>query len=104
MANSLPAQSDIAPVASNLLEKGGMIKGEVAMEDGLDGTLQCFSVPYFDLTVIALDRMTWAVLFLAPITEESSMLVKLFILYISSLAAHLVQTLVAYYECHYASL
>ena len=49
-------------------------------EDGLDGTLQSFSVPYFDLTVLALDL---AALFVAPLTEESSMLAKLFILFSS---------------------
>lgn len=47
----------IAYLESKLgMDKGGKKKGKkVAEEDGLDGTLQCFSIPYFDL-----ERSYWS--------------------------------------------
>ena len=67
----------IAYLESKLgMDKGGKKKGKkVAVGDGLDGTLQWFSLPYFDLNrVIGLDLITWADSFVAPMKEVSIIL------------------------------
>ena len=66
----------IAYLESKLgMDKGGKkkVKKVAVEEDGLGGTLQCFSINFDLKRVIGLDLMTWADSFVAPMTEVSSM-------------------------------